>query len=65
MKKEALVIHSGGMDSSLCLALAIKRHGVKNVLSVSFQYDQRHKIELNQAAYICKAWRNPCRFFGG
>lgn len=56
MKKQALVIHSGGMDSSLCLALAIRDHGVENVLSVSFQYDQRHATELTQAAYICKVW---------
>ncbi len=56
MKKTALVIHSGGMDSSLCLALAIQEHGAANVLSVSFQYDQRHQNELTKAAFICKSW---------
>lgn len=56
MKKQALVIHSGGMDSSLCLALAIRSYGVENVLSVSFRYDQRHATELTQAAFICKTW---------
>ncbi len=56
MKKKALVIHSGGMDSSICLALAIKEYGSKHVLSVSFQYGQRHAGEILQAAYICKLW---------
>jgi 7-cyano-7-deazaguanine synthase len=56
MKKVALVIHSGGMDSSLCLALAMQEHGASNILSVSFQYDQRHQTELAKAAFICKTW---------
>lgn len=56
VKKEALVIHSGGMDSSLCLALAIRKHGAENVLSVSFQYEQRHTTELASAVLICKTW---------
>lgn len=56
MKKKAVVIHSGGMDSSLCLALAIREFGVENVLSLSFQYNQRHANELIQAAFICKEW---------
>jgi 7-cyano-7-deazaguanine synthase len=53
MKKLALVVHSGGMDSSLCLALAIKEFGAGNVLSVSFTYNQRHAVELTRAREIC------------
>ena len=56
MKKKAVVVHSGGMDSSLCLALAIREWGVENVLSLSFRYGQRHSIELERAALICKEW---------
>lgn len=53
MKKQALVVHSGGMDSSLCLALAVKEFGAENVLSVSFTYNQRHGEELNRSEKIC------------
>lgn len=56
MKKKAVVIHSGGMDSSLCLTLAIKEFGNENVLSMSFNYGQRHSPELKQAAKICSDW---------
>jgi len=52
MKKKAVVVHSGGMDSSLCLALAVKEFGAGNVLSVSFTYNQRHAIELDRARKI-------------
>jgi 7-cyano-7-deazaguanine synthase len=52
MKKKAVIVHSGGMDSSLCLALAIKEFGAKNVLSLSFTYNQRHSIELVRATEI-------------
>lgn len=57
MLKKAIVIHSGGMDSSLCLALAIKEFSRENVLSLSFSYDQRHSQELKQAAKICSDWK--------
>ncbi len=53
MKKKAVVVHSGGMDSSICLALAVKDFGAENVLSVSFSYEQRHSIELQRAEKIC------------
>jgi 7-cyano-7-deazaguanine synthase len=52
MKKKAVVVHSGGMDSSLCLALAIKEFGAENVLSLSFTYNQRHSLELERATKI-------------
>jgi len=51
---DAIVLHSGGMDSSLCLALAAEKYGEKNVLSVGFRYNQRHSIELQAAETIAK-----------
>lgn len=56
MKKEAIVIHSGGMDSSICLATAINDFQRKKVLSLSFQYGQRHSNELEKAREISKNW---------
>jgi 7-cyano-7-deazaguanine synthase len=54
--KKAIVLHSGGMDSSLCLALAIQEFGRENVLSLSITYGQRHTVELAQATQICQDW---------
>ena len=53
---DSVVIHSGGMDSSLCLALAMREFGLEQVLSLSFDYGQRHSRELEQAAKICQHW---------
>lgn len=52
MQKQAIVVHSGGMDSSICLKLAIDMFGKENVLSLSFKYNQRHLIEIAKAAKI-------------
>jgi 7-cyano-7-deazaguanine synthase len=52
MQKKAVVVHSGGMDSSLCLALAVKEFGAEKVLSLSFTYNQRHALELDRAQKI-------------
>ncbi|HXH29480.1 MAG TPA: 7-cyano-7-deazaguanine synthase QueC [Bacteriovoracaceae bacterium] len=52
MNKKAIVVHSGGMDSSLCLALALKEFQAPNVLSLSFSYQQRHSVELQRAKEI-------------
>ena len=56
MKKKAIVIHSGGMDSSLCLYKAIEDHGRENVLSLTFRYGQRHSTELAASEHICREW---------
>lgn len=53
---KAVVIHSGGMDSSICLAQAIAIHGRASVLSLSFDYGQRHREELACAQQICRDW---------
>jgi 7-cyano-7-deazaguanine synthase len=57
MKKKAVVVHSGGMDSSLCLALAVQEFGADSVLSLSFDYDQRHSEELNRAREISEYFK--------
>lgn len=54
--KKAIVIHSGGMDSSICLALAKKAYGADQIVSLSFTYGQRHANEIIQARKIAKEW---------
>lgn len=46
----AVVIFSGGQDSTTCLAWAKNRF--KTVEAMAFHYGQKHKIELEQAAKI-------------
>lgn len=49
-KDAAVVVFSGGQDSTTCLLWAMKRY--KEVVAVSFDYGQRHKAELNCAKSI-------------
>ena len=51
-KNEALVLLSGGQDSTTCLYWAIDRYGRDAVSAISFDYGQRHRIELECAAKI-------------
>jgi len=52
MNAKALVVLSGGQDSTTCLYWAIDKFGRDNVSSVTFDYGQRHRIELTSAAEI-------------
>ena len=51
---KALVLLSGGQDSTTCLYWAMDRFGQHNVSAVSFDYGQRHSIELECAQAIAK-----------
>jgi 7-cyano-7-deazaguanine synthase len=52
--KKALVIFSGGQDSTTCLFWAIKKFGKENIKTISFDYGQKHDIELESAKKICE-----------
>jgi 7-cyano-7-deazaguanine synthase len=48
-----LVVLSGGLDSTVCLALAADAsHPSDSLVAVTFDYGQRHRIELERAATI-------------
>ena len=52
MKEKALVVLSGGQDSTTCLYWAINKFGSDAVETVTFDYGQRHRIELDCASTI-------------
>lgn len=49
MKEKALVILSGGQDSTTCVYWAIERFGRESVESLTFDYGQLHRQELEAA----------------
>ena len=46
MSEKAMVLCSGGVDSTTCLALAIEKHGKENVCALSIYYGQKHVKEI-------------------
>ena len=53
-KEKAVVVFSGGQDSTTCLFWAKKKY--KEVIAVSFDYGQKHKLELECAKDLCKKY---------
>lgn len=51
---KALVIFSGGQDSTTCLIQAIAKYGKDQVQTITFYYGQRHAIELEKARWIAQ-----------
>ena len=49
---KALVLLSGGLDSSVCLGLAVDKYGADEVLALSVFYGQKHDKELKASADI-------------
>ncbi len=51
--KKAVVLVSGGLDSTTCLAIA--KHEGYEAFALSFNYGQRHRVELEAAKRVAKA----------
>ena len=66
--KKALVLSSGGLDSTTCMAVAVSQ-GFEPI-SLSFDYGQRHRIELAAAQRVGDYYRvkrhfvTPVSLFG-
>ena len=55
MPSRALVLFSGGQDSTTCLAHALARYD--HVETVAFDYGQRHRIELDARLVVLQQFR--------
>jgi len=61
-KDNVVVSLSGGMDSSTLLLRCLKEY--KNVVAVSFDYGQKHRVELERAQSLVNYInQNPARIF--
>ena len=53
-REKAVIVFSGGQDSTTCLFWAKRQFG--EVTAVSFDYNQKHRLELECAGKICKKY---------
>ncbi len=51
---KVMVLFSGGIDSTTCLALAVKKHGAENVTALSIYYGQKHNREIEAAKRLAE-----------
>ena len=54
MDKRAVVLLSGGIDSTTCLADAVQTYGADKVLALSMYYGQKHQKEIESAQAVAK-----------
>lgn len=53
-EKNIVSVHSGGLDSSILTMLLVEKYGADRVTSISYDYGQKQKIELEKAAELCE-----------
>lgn len=53
----AVVLSSGGIDSTTCLALAVDRFGAENVTALGVSYGQKHVRELQSARAVAEYYQ--------
>ncbi|MCR5202129.1 MAG: 7-cyano-7-deazaguanine synthase QueC [Lachnospiraceae bacterium] len=49
---KALVLSSGGIDSTTALAMAVEKHGKDNVIALSISYGQKHDKEIDSSKKV-------------
>lgn len=61
--RSALVLFSGGQDSTTCLAQALSRY--TRVETIAFDYGQRHRVELQARLQVLEALRQQFAHWAG
>lgn len=51
---KALVLSSGGVDSTTCVGIAVNKYGKENVVTASLYYGQKHDKELECARKVAE-----------
>ncbi len=51
---KAMVLSSGGIDSTTCLGLAVERFGRENVVALSISYGQKHEKEIQASDAVAR-----------
>lgn len=54
---KVLVLLSGGLDSTTCLAIAVDKYGADQVVALSASYGQKHTKEILSARAIAKYYQ--------
>lgn len=49
---KAMVLCSGGVDSTTCLGMAVEKYGAENVIALSIFYGQKHTKEIECAQKV-------------
>lgn len=52
--KPVVCVLSGGMDSTVLVYALVKKYGSENVKVISFNYGQKHSVELEKAKITCQ-----------
>lgn len=52
--KKVVITHSGGLDSSTAVIVAVEKYGADNVISVGYNYGQKQAEELARASSLCE-----------
>lgn len=59
---KCLVLSSGGLDSTVALALAIEKYGKDNVIALSISYGQKHDKEIKASIDVASYYGVDHRF---
>lgn len=51
---KAMVLSSGGVDSTTCLGIAVSKYGKENVLALSIYYGQKHDKEIEASVKVAE-----------
>lgn len=57
--EKTVVLLSGGIDSTTCLAMAMERYGAGNISTLNMFYGQKHKKEIESAKKVAAFYGVP------